>query len=375
MRRMIGSVLLMLAVIVTACAPAPAAPSSTGNSGATKAITGTTSSGSSGEVKALNGAGATFPAVLYSKWFNEYNKLTGVEVNYQSIGSGGGIKSISDGTVDFGASDAAMNDDQLKAAKGGEILHIPMALGAVVPTYNIPGLTAQLKFTPDTLAGIFLGDIKNWNDAALVADNPDLKNIDKPIIVVHRSDGSGTTSIWVNYLSTVNKKWESSVGRGTSVNWPVGLGGKGNEGVAGEVKNNANSIGYVELIYAIQNKLSVGDVKNKAGKFITPNLDTVKAAAASIAAKIPDDLRFTMVDADGDNSYPIAGTTWLLVYKNQTDSGKATALTKLLWWAIHDAQKLNADLGYGPLPAELVSKAEAKIQSIMVDGKPAFSGK
>lgn len=375
MRRMIGSVLLMLAVIVTACAPAPAAPSSTGNSGATKAITGTTSSGSSGEVKALNGAGATFPAVLYSKWFNEYNKLTGVEVNYQSIGSGGGIKSISDGTVDFGASDAAMNDDQLKAAKGGEILHIPMALGAVVPTYNIPGLTAQLKFTPDTLAGIFLGDIKNWNDAALVADNPDLKNIDKPIIVVHRSDGSGTTSIWVNYLSTVNKKWESSVGRGTSVNWPVGLGGKGNEGVAGEVKNNANSIGYVELIYAIQNKLSVGDVKNKAGKFITPNLDTVKAAAASIAAKIPDDLRFTMVDADGDNSYPIAGTTWLLVYKNQTDGGKATALTKLLWWAIHDAQKLNADLGYGPLPAELVSKAEAKIQSIMVDGKPAFSGK
>lgn len=375
MRRMIGSVLLMLAVIVTACAPAPAAPSSTGNSGATKPITGTTSSGSSGEVKALNGAGATFPAVLYSKWFNEYHKLTGVEVNYQSIGSGGGIKSISDGTVDFGASDAAMNDDQLKAAKGGEILHIPMALGAVVPTYNIPGVTAQLKFTPDTLAGIFLGDIKNWNDAALVADNPDLKNIDKPIIVVHRSDGSGTTSIWVNYLSTVNKKWESSVGRGTSVNWPVGLGGKGNEGVAGEVKNNANSIGYVELIYAIQNKLSVGDVKNKAGKFITPNLDTVKAAAASVAAKIPDDLRFTMVDADGDNSYPIAGTTWLLVYKNQTDSGKATALTKLLWWAIHDAQKLNADLGYGPLPAELVSKAEAKIQSIMVDGKPAFSGK
>jgi phosphate transport system substrate-binding protein len=366
MRRIIGSVVLIVAVILTACAPQPVAQPAASNAAP--------ASNAGGEAKALNGAGATFPAVLYSKWFNEYNKATGVQVNYQSIGSGGGIKSISDATVDFGASDSPMTDEQLKAAKG-EILHIPMALGAVVPTYNLPGVTAQLKFTPDTLAGIFLGDIKTWNDPALVADNPDLQAVDKPIIVVHRSDGSGTTSIWVNYLSTVNKKWESSVGRGTSVKWPVGLGGKGNEGVAGEVKNNANSLGYVELIYAIQNKLPVGQVKNKAGKFITPNLDSVKAAAASIVNSIPDDLRFTMVDAAGNNSYPISGATWLLVYKNMTDKSKATTLTKMLWWNIHDAQQFNADLGYGPLPAELVTKAEAKIKSITVDGQPAFTGK
>ncbi len=328
-----------------------------------------------GEAKTLNGAGATFPAALYSKWFNEYEKLTGVKVNYQSIGSGGGIKSIQDATVDFGATDGPMTDEQLKAAKNGVVLHIPMALGAVVPTYNVPEAKAPLKFTGETLAGIFLGDIKKWNDPKLVADNPDLANVNKDIVVVHRSDGSGTTYIWVDYLSTASDAWKNKVGRGTSVNWPVGLGGKGNEGVAGEVKQNPYAIGYVELIYAIQNKLGYGDVKNKAGKFVTPNLDSVTTAAAGIADTIAPDLRASIVNADGDKSYPISGFTWLLVYEKQTDKAKAVALTRVMWWAIHDAQKFNADLGYAPLPDGIVKKTEAKISSVQVGGAPAFPNK
>jgi phosphate transport system substrate-binding protein len=328
-----------------------------------------------GEAKALNGAGATFPAALYSKWFDEYYKQSGVQINYQSIGSGGGIKSIQDATVDFGATDGPMTDEQLKAAKGGNIFHIPAALGAVVPTYNIPGITAVLKFTPDTLAGIFLGDIAKWNDPKLVADNPDLSKIDKDIVSVHRSDGSGTTYIWVDYLSTVSPAWKSKIGTATSVNWPNGLGGKGNEGVAGEVKQNPYSIGYVELIYALQNKLGVGLVKNKSGNFVEPKLDTVSAAAANVAQTIAPDLRASIVDAPGADAYPISGFTWLLAYEKMEDPAKATALTRLIWWGTHDAQKFNAELGYAPVPPAIVAKGDELIKKITAGGKPAFPGR
>lgn len=331
--------------------------------------------GKQGDANTLTGAGATFPAALYSKWFSEYEKATGVKVNYQSIGSGGGIKSIQDATVDFGATDGPMTDEQLKAAKNGEILHIPMALGAVVPTTNIPNVTEVLKFTPETLAGIFLGEIVKWNDPKLVADNPILANVNQNIIVVHRSDGSGTTYIWTDYLSTVSPSWKQKAGTGTSVNWPVGLGAKGNEGVAGEVKQNPYSIGYVELIYAVQNKIGVGQVKNKMGKFITPSTETVTNAAAGIATTIQPDLRASIVDAPGENAYPISGFTWLLVYKNQTDPAKAVALTRMMWWATHEGQQFNSDLGYAPLPPGIVVKCEGKINEVTVNGQRAFPGK
>jgi phosphate transport system substrate-binding protein len=327
-----------------------------------------------GEAKKLNGAGATFPAVLYSKWFSEYAKLTGIEVNYQSIGSGGGIKGIGDLTVDFGASDAPMTDEQLKAAKGGALLHIPMTLGAVAVTYNIPGVSTQLRFSPETLAGIFLGTITKWNDPKLVADNPDANLPDRNIVVVHRSDGSGTTSIFTDYLSKVSPEWKSRVSSGTSVNWPVGLGEKGNEGVTNGVRQNPNSIGYVELIYAIQQKLGVGLIKNQAGSIVEPKLESVSAAAAGVSQTIAPDLRASIVNAPGAAAYPISGFTWLLVYEKQTDKAKATALTRMLWWALHEGQKFTSDLGYAPLPKEIQTKAEDKVLAIMVDGQRAFPG-
>jgi phosphate transport system substrate-binding protein len=330
-----------------------------------------------GEAKSLNAAGATFPAPLYQKWFDQYSKLSGVQVNYQPIGSGGGIKGIQDQTIDFGASDAPMTDDQLKDARGGEIVHIPTALGAIVPTYNLPGDTpgSKLKFTGDTLAGIFLGDISKWNDPKLVADNPGLAGINQDIVVVHRSDGSGTTFGWTDYLSTVNKDWQQKVGKGTSVNWPVGLGGNGNPGVAGEVQQNPYSIGYVELIYAIQNNLGYGTVKNKAGQFVDPSLDSVTAAAASSAQSIPSDLRFSIVDAPGDGSYPISTATWLLAYKNEPEQAKAVALTRLLWWSTHEGQKFNKDLAYATVPDALTARSEQFIRQISVNGSPAFPGR
>ncbi len=334
----------------------------------------TTQVATSGEARTLTGAGATFPAVLYTKWFNEYEKQTGIKVNYQSIGSGGGIKSISDQTVDFGATDGPMTDEQLSAAKGGEVLHVPTALGAVVATYNLPGVAEPLKITGETLADIFLGQITNWNDPRLVVDNPALAQVDRPVVVVHRSDGSGTTYIFTDYLSAVSPTWKERVGRGTAVQWPVGLGGKGNEGVSGEVKQNAYSIGYVELVYAVQNRLGVGLVKNRAGSFIEPRTETVTAAAAAAAVAIAADLRASIVDASGPDAYPISGFTWLLVYKNQTDAAEAAALTHMLWWAIHDGQSFNAELGYAPLPEGIVRKTEEKILSITVDGRQAFAG-
>jgi phosphate transport system substrate-binding protein len=299
-------------------------------------------------------------------------------VNYQSIGSGGGIKSVQDMTADFGATDGPMTEEQFKAAKGGAIFHVPMAMGAVVPTYNIPEMQGKtVKFTGETLPGIYLGIIKKWNDPMLVADNPDLKAIDKDIVVVRRSDGSGTSYIWTDYLSSVSADWKSKVGTATAVNWPVGIGGKGNEGVAGEVKQNPYSLGYVELIYAIQNKLGIGYVKNLGGVFIEPKLETVTAAAAesATAGKIPADLRASIVNAPGANSYPIAGFTWILAYEKMTDMPKAIALTRLLWWCMTDGQKLTGELGYAPLPEAVVAKGQEFVKKINVDGKMAFPGK
>jgi phosphate transport system substrate-binding protein len=327
-----------------------------------------------GEADTLNGAGATFPAVLYSRWFHEYEQVTGVRVNYQSIGSGGGIASISDGTVDFGATDGPMNDEQLDNASGGNIFHIPVAMGAVVPTYNIPelDLNEPLRFTAETLAGIYLGQITEWNDPALVEENPQLEEIDQPILVVHRSDGSGTTFIWVDFLAAVSEEWSDNVGVGTSVNWPVGIGGNGNEGVAGEVVQNTYSIGYVELIYALQNDLGVGEVQNQAGNFILPSTASVTAAAAGFADSIDPNLRDRIVDAPGEDSYPISGFTWLLAYENMDDEDKGIALTRMLWWCVTDAQQWNNGLGYARVPEEIVDLAKELIQDINVDGEPIF---
>jgi len=372
---------------IAAAGATTAATTSTGTTAAstavgtaTKPATGTTSTAATiagpnpDEAKTLTGAGATFPAPLYTKWFNEYEKVTRVKVNYQAIGSGGGIKGITDKTVDFGASDGPMTDEQLKAAPG-DILHIPMTLGSDLATYNVPEAKDALKFTGDTLAGIFLGTITKWNDPKLTADNPQLGSVNKDITVVHRSDGSGTTYVWTDYLSTVSPEWKSKVGKSTSVNWPVGLGAKGNDGVTGEIKQNPYSIGYVELVYAMQNKLPVSSVKNKAGKFVTPSIESVTTAAAGVADKLAPDLRVSIVDAEGDTAYPISSFTWLLVYKDQPDKAKAIALTRMIWWATHEGQQFSAALFYAPLPAGVVQKDEEKITSITVGGQPAFTGK
>jgi phosphate transport system substrate-binding protein len=324
------------------------------------------------ETKSLNAAGATFPAPLYQKWFDEYAKLTQVQVNFQAIGSGGGVKGIQDQTIDFGASDAPMTDEQLKAAKGGDIFHIPTALGAIVPTYNIPNVKTKLKFTGEMLAGIYLGDISKWNDPKLVADNADLAQINQDIISVHRSDGSGTTFGFTDYLSNVSPDWKSKIGAATSVNWPVGLGGSGNPGVAGEVQQNPYSIGYVELIYAMGNKLDYGMVKNKDGQWIDASLDAVTAAASASLQVIPPDLRFSIVNASGATSYPISTATWLLVYKTQTDQPKALAMARLMWWATHDGQKFNNDLEYAVVPDGLTAKSEQFLRQINVGGKPVL---
>ncbi len=322
----------------------------------------------------LTGAGATFPYPLYSKWFDEYSRSVdpNVRVNYQSIGSGGGIKQITERTVDFGATDGFMNEEQLAAAPG--ILHIPMTLGAVVPTYNLPGVSAELKFTGEVLAGIYLGQIKKWNDPRLKDLNPGVSLPDADITVVHRSDGSGTTYIFTDYLSSVSPEWKQRVGNGTSVNWPTGIGGKGNEGVTGVVKQTPGAIGYVELIYAEQNKLPYGAVRNKAGRFVKATLDSVSAAAAGAAATAPDDLRMSIVNADGEQSYPISGFTWLLVYDKMTDPLKAQALTGFLWWALHDprARQIQQELFYAPVPPQIVTKAERLIRRITVNGQPAL---
>jgi phosphate transport system substrate-binding protein len=322
----------------------------------------------------INGAGATFPYPIYSKWFDSYTKVDpAVRFNYQSIGSGGGIKQVTSRTVDFGATDGPMTDEQLKAAPA-ELIHIPTVLGAVAPTYNLPG-NPKVQFTPDVLADIFLGKITTWNDARLTAINPGVTLPKEAIAVVHRSDGSGTTFIWVDYLSKVSPEWQQKVGKGTSVKWPVGLGGKGNEGVAGQVKNTPGALGYVELAYAVKNKLPVGLVKNAAGKFIEPAIESTTAAAAGAAKGMPDDFRVSLTNAPGDGAYPIASFTWLLVYKDQPDQVKGRAIVNFLWWMSHEGQKYAADLLYAPLPAPVVKQIEAKLKQINYQGKPLLAAR
>ena len=317
----------------------------------------------------LNGAGATFPYVIYSKWFDVYHTKTGIEFNYQSIGSGGGIKQVTEGTVDFGATDGFMSDDQLKDAaekQGTEVLHIPTVMGAVVVTYNLPSLGSGLRLTPDVLAGVFLGDITKWNDAKIAEINPGKQLPDLSIIVAHRSDGSGTTAIFTDYLTKVSKTWSEKVGKGPSVNWPVGLGGKGSEGVAGLVKQSEGAIGYVELAYAVKNGLPYAELKNKAGQFVSANFESVSAAAAASAKSLPADLRVSITDADGKEAYPISGFTWLLVYKTMKDKEKAGAMVKFLRWAMTEGQSYAKDLYYAPLPKDVVKLCEKRIDSIEV---------
>lgn len=312
----------------------------------------------------INAAGATFPYPIYSKWFDEYHKLhPNVQINYQSIGSGGGIRQLLDKTVDFGASDGPMTDDQLKQASV-KILHFPTVLGADVPSYNIPGVTAELKFTPEALAGIFLGKVTKWNDPAIAGANPAVKLPAEDIVVVHRSDGSGTTYIWTDYLSKVSDEWSSKIGKNTSVNWPVGLGGKGNEGVAGLIKQTPDSIGYVELIYAIQNNIPYGSVKNAAGEFIKPSLAGVSAAATGAATSMPDDFRVSITNAPGKAAYPISSFTWLLIPAQIQDSAKKMAIKDFLTWMLTSGQQFCEPLAYAKLPKEVVAKEQKAIAMI-----------
>lgn len=316
----------------------------------------------------INGAGATFPYPMYSKWFNGYHqKYPNIQINYQSIGSGGGIQQVTAGTVDFGATDGPMNDKQLQEFKdkhdGSGILHFPTVLGAAVPAYNLPGLTAPVNFTQEALAGIFLGTVKKWNDPAIAGANPGVNLPSADIIVVHRSDGSGTTYCWTDYLSKVSKEWETKVGSGTAVQWPVGLGGKGNEGVAGQIRQLRNSIGYVELIYAVQNKMEYGKVRNAAGEFVLASLDGVTAAAASVK-NMPDDFRVSITNAPGKGAYPISTFTWLLIPDKIPDAAKQKALTDFLRWMLTEGQTQTAALDYASLPKALVAKEEKAIAKI-----------
>jgi phosphate transport system substrate-binding protein len=316
----------------------------------------------------ITGAGATFPYPMYSKWFDVYQKQNpGIEINYQSIGSGGGIKQVTEGTVDFGASDGPMNDEQLKAFQekhGFGILHFPTVLGADVPTYNIPGVSVALNFTPEVLAGIFLGKITKWNDPAIVSANKGVNLPSSDIVVVHRSDGSGTTYIWTDYLSKISDEWKNKVGKGTSVNWPVGLGGKGNEGVTGQIKNAPNSIGYVELIYAASNNIPYGSVKNSSGVFVKADLASVSAAAAAVAKTMPDDFRVSITDPPGKTAYPIASFTWLLIPEKFSDSAKRDAIKGFVKWMLADGQNYTEQLQYAKLPKEVVAKEEKALGKI-----------
>ena len=309
----------------------------------------------------INGAGATFPYPIYSKWFDEYAKVDpSVRFNYQSIGSGGGQKQILAQTVDFGASDGPMSDENLSKAPG-KILHLPTVAGAVVMTYNLPGNPA-LKLDGETIADIFLGKIKKWNDPKISASNPGAKLPENEIVVVHRSDGSGTTFIFTDYLSKVSAEWKQKAGNNTSVNWPTGIGGKGNEGVSGQVKQTPGAIGYVELIYAVQNKMPYADVKNAAGQFVKPSIESVTAALGT--ANIPDDFRFSMTNAPGDSAYPIAGATWLLVYEQQKDPAKGKKLIEFLKWALTKGEGMAKDLNYAPLPDEVQQRVLKRIDEI-----------
>ena len=314
----------------------------------------------------INGAGATFPNPIYSKWFSEYNKLKpNVRINYQPIGSGGGIRQVTAQTVFFGATDGPMTQEQILAAPG-KLLHLPTVLGADVPVYNLPGVSGELKFSGIALADIFLGKITKWNDPALVKLNPAAKLPATDITVVHRSDGSGTTYIWVDFLAKVSPEWKKRVGVATSVNWPTGVGGKGNEGVAGLVQQVPGSIGYVELIYALQNKIAYGSVQNLAGEFMRASVQSVTAAAAGAAAKMPADFRVSITNAEGKGAYPISSFTWLLLYENPKDKAQSKVMVEFMKWALTDGQKYATELGYAPLPPEVVKMEMAALAKIRV---------
>ncbi len=311
----------------------------------------------------VNGAGATFPNPMYQKWFSEYHKAhPDVQFNYQSIGSGGGIRQVLAQTVDFGASDGPMTDEQLSQAKT-KILHIPTVLGAVVPAYNVPGVSTELKFTPEALSGIFLGKITTWNDPAIAKANPGVTLPNQTIIVIHRSDGSGTTYIFTDYLSKVSAEWQNGPGKGTSVKWPVGLGGKGNEGVAGMIRQMQGGIGYIELIYAVQNKIDYGSMKNASGAFVKASLDSVTAAAAS-AKSMPADFRVSITNAPGKDAYPISSFTWLLIPEKSKEAAKGKILADFLNWMVDDGQKMTAELTYAPLPENVAVKVKGAIKQV-----------
>lgn len=323
----------------------------------------------------LTGAGATFPYPIYSKWFSDYAQNTGVKINYQSIGSGGGIRQLSEQTVDFGASDGPMSDQELAGAKGGAVLHFPTVMGAVVITYNVPGVTRPLNLSGDLIADIFQGKITKWNDARIVAQNRGVSLPSSDILVVHRSDGSGTTYIFTDYLNTVSPSWSGSLGKGKDIKWPVGLGGKGNEGVAGQVSQTPGSIGYIELAYAKQNKLPYANVRNADGRYVTPSIASVTAAAASMKLPKNTDYRISIVNAPGKDSYPISSMTWILVYQNQPDKVKGTKLVDFLRWAYKNGEKSAALLDYAPLPASMAATLQNRLKTIRVADAQAGGGR
>ncbi|HJR65461.1 MAG TPA: phosphate ABC transporter substrate-binding protein PstS [Gemmatimonadaceae bacterium] len=354
------NLIALLAVGVAACAPSDRQ-------------SGDTASGSvSGSSRvALTGAGATFPYPIYSKWFSDYATQTGVKINYQSIGSGGGIRQLTEGTVDFGATDSPMSDTELASAKGGAILHIPTVMGAVVATYNVPGISQPLKLTGEVLADIFLGRIRRWNDARLAALNADAPLPNTDILVVHRSDGSGTTYIFTDYLSNVSPAWKGGPGTGKEVQWPAGLGAKGNEGVAGQVKQTPGSIGYVELAYAKQNRLPFANMQNSSGEFVTPTIESVTAAAAGVMARLPEDTdyRISIVNAPGRGAYPIASFTWIILYREQPDADKGQKLVDFLRWALREGGPSAAALDYAPLPQEMVARLEQRLSTVAIGAR------
>jgi phosphate transport system substrate-binding protein len=368
--------LIAFAVLIAACGGAsvsPTAAPATGSAAATADPCGIpVKTKCATEAQNLTGAGATFPGAIYAKWVDQYNQLTGVQINYQAVGSGGGIKAFTDKTADFGASDVPLTDDQIKAVNGGLYL-VPMVMGAVVPTYNIPNVTAALKFTPDALAGIFLGTVTKWNDPKIAAENAGVTLPDSAITTVHRSDGSGTTGVFTDYLSKISPDWKTKVGSATSVNWPGGVGASGNAGVAGAVKQTPGSIGYVELIYAIQNKLAYGAVKNASGKYVEASLDSTSKAADGFA--MPDlgkltgeQTKISITNSANADAWPISTFTFLLVAKDFADRGKALAILRFAWWGTHEGQTFTKDLGYAPLPTNVVKTAEDVLRSVTSGG-------
>ena len=359
------------AVLLSACGGSSNAGSTTPSTSGGTTTTGSTACPPGGAATSLTGAGASFPYPLYSKWTSQFDKLCGVQINYQSVGSGAGISQITQKTVDFGASDGIMTDDQVKAAEaaGGPILHIPMTSGAVAVIVNLAGIgQGQLKLTPDVLANIYLKNIKKWNDPAITSINPGISLPSSDIAVVHRSDGSGTTFIFTNYLSKVSSEWKDRVGNATTVEWPGDIGGEKNDGVAQQVKQIPGAIGYVELAYAMQNNLAWASMQNKSGKYVEPTLDSTTAAATGVT--IPNDTKVMITDSSNPDAYPIVGFTWILAYVNQTDQAKGQSLVYYLWWSIHDGQQFSTDLLYAPLSPDVVKKAEAEVKSISYQGQP-----